>query len=210
MGLFRRRKETLNEQLLRDAGLDPAHALGPDAGAATTEPHPDPAPFLLPPPRMGDVSLGWMGKVESGPTDWDACVTATVPGLAGDRVEFTTLPDGDVIVDEESGDADLSPLADAVERRIDPPYRAAAERHDGDLWAVGAKRIEVAKIPFPSGDRLELSRNGGDEALRVDGEPSDEPVPPGLERVGDAAGGSFYVEAARIDGDLWEVRATAL
>jgi hypothetical protein len=210
VGLFRRRKETLNEQLLREAGLDPAHALGDTAAAPPTEGDPDPAPFVLPPPRMGDVSLGWMGKVESGPTDWDTCVTATVPGLAGDRVEFTTLPDGDVIVDEERGDADLTPLADAVERRIDPPYRAVAERHDGDLWAVGAKRIEVAKIPFPSGERLELSRNGDDEELRVDGEPSDDPVPPALERVGAAAGDSFYVEAARIDGDLWEVRATAL
>jgi hypothetical protein len=210
MGLFRRRKETLNEQLLREAGLDPAHALGHTAAAPTTEAEPDATPFVLPPPRMGDVSLGWMGKVQSGTTEWDTCVTATVPALAGDRVEFTTLPNGDVIVDEESGDADLAPLADAIERHIDPPYRAAAERHDGDLWAVGAKRIAVAKIPFPSGDRLELSRNGDDEELRVDGEPSDALVPPALERVGDAAGDSFYVEAARIDGDLWEVRATAL
>jgi hypothetical protein len=28
LGLFRRRRETLNEQLLRQAGLDPAQALG--------------------------------------------------------------------------------------------------------------------------------------------------------------------------------------
>jgi hypothetical protein len=114
-----------------------------------------------------------------------------------------------VIVSEESGDADLSPLADAVEKKIDPPYRAVAARQDGALWAVCARRIRVAQIPFPSGEKLELSWNGDDEALRVDGEESDEAVPPELEAVGDGAGASYFVEALRIDGDLWEVRATA-
>ena len=46
--------------------------------------------------------------------------------------------------------------------------------------------------------------------LRVDGEPSDSLVPPELERLGETIGDSFYVEAERIDGDLWEVRAAAL
>src|SRR5262249_13482286 len=106
--------------------------------------------------------------------------------------------------------ADLSPLADAIERHVGPPYRAVGARQDGHLWAVAAKRIEVAQIPFPQGDKVELSRNGDDEELRVDGESTDEAVPAELERIGEAAGTGFYVEAERIDGDLWEVRATAL
>jgi hypothetical protein len=35
-------------------------------------------------------------------------------------------------------------------------------------------------------------------------------VPLQLAALGEAAGDDFYVEAERIDGDLWEVRATAL
>jgi hypothetical protein len=46
--------------------------------------------------------------------------------------------------------------------------------------------------------------------LRVDGEPSEALVPAELERLGETLGSSFYVEADRIDGDYWEVRATAL
>jgi hypothetical protein len=205
VGLFRRRQETLNEQLLREAGLDPAQVLGePEPRPQAPEPSPAVLATVGQPHGLSAHSL------RLGPNEWDACVTATVPGLAGSRIEFTTIPNGDVIVSEETGDADLSPLADAVESHVDPPYRAVAARHDGDLWAVGAKEIEVAEIPFTQGDTLELSRNGADEVLRVDGEPSDASIPRELERLGEDVAESFYVEAARIDGDLWEVRATAL
>ena len=200
MGLFRRKQETLNEQLLREAGLDPAQALG-DSPAPVAEPL---SPTLAR-PRLPDGS-------GVDPREWDATVTVTAPALAGDRIEFTTIPGGDVIVSEETGDADLSPLADAVERHVDPPYRAVASRQEGDLWAVGAKRIKVAQIPFPTGDKLELSWGdalGAGGEFRVDGEVSDAVVPPELEDVGAQAGASFYVEALRIDGDLWEVKVTA-
>jgi hypothetical protein len=198
VGLFRRRTETLNEKLLREAGIDPAQALG------------DSQPVQVGPAKSVLRALGVPDGSSPTPKEWDTTATVTGPGLVGDRVEFTTLPNGDVIVGEQTGDADLAPLADAVERHLDPPYRAAAARQEGDLWAVGAKRIGVAQIPFPDGEKLELSRNGDAEELRVDGEASDSTVPPELERVGRTAGDSFYVEAGRIDGDLWEVRATAL
>jgi hypothetical protein len=145
-----------------------------------------------------------------GPKEWDVATMAVVPGLSGKWVEFTTLPNGDVIVDEEVGYADLSPLADAIEEHLSPPYRAVGNALPGGLWGVGAKRIQVAEIPFAYGATLELSRNGEDEELRVDGEPSDEVALPELEAVGAAVGESFYVEATRIDGDFWEVRVTAL
>jgi hypothetical protein len=193
VGLFRR-KETLNERLLREAGLD----------------LPSSPPVPLEPPKSVLATVGTPDGSGVGPKDWDAAVTVTTPALTGDRVEFTTVPSGDVIVSEENGDADLSPLADAIESRVDPPYRAVAERKDGDLWAVAAKRIAVAEIPFPQGDKLELSRNGDDSELRVDGEASEAPVPPELEWLGEAAGDDFFVEADRIDGDFWEVRVSAL
>jgi hypothetical protein len=199
VGLFRRRNETLNEQLLRQAGVDPAQALGDEA------PPPEPNPLTL--ARLtGPYHLTSADVAR----EWDVSTTATVPGLAGDRVEFTTLPNGDVIVGKEEGDGDVTPLADTLEQNLSPPYRAVATRQSGDLWGVGAKRIEVAKVPFSSGEQLELSRNGDDGELRVDGEPTDAPIPPELEHLGRAAGDTFYVEASRIDGDLWEVRVTAL
>ena len=199
MGFFRRRRETLNEQLLREAGLDPAQVLG--------EPQPPPQPE----PRQSVLrTVGVPDGSSVSPKEWDAAVAVAAPGLAGDRVEFTTVPNGDLIIGDETGDADLSPLADAVESHVNPPYRAVATRQDGDLWAVGAKRIQVAQVPFPEGDKLELSQHGEERQLRVDGEQSDATVPPELTRLGVASGDNFYVEAQRIDGDLWEVRVTAL
>jgi hypothetical protein len=198
VGLFRRRRETLNEQLLREGGLEPAQVLG-DA---------QPRPLLQPPSII--AAAGVPDGSSLSPKEWDTAIAVDVPGLVGDRIEFTTIPDGDVIVSEETGDADVTPLADAVEQRIGPPYRAVAQRQGGDLWAVGAKQIRVARIDFTDGDRLELSRHVEQTELRVDGEPSDALVPPELGRLGESSGESFYVEVERIDGDLWEVEVTAL
>jgi hypothetical protein len=206
VGLFRRKQETLNEKLLREAGLDPAQTLGDTAPAPEQQPEPS-----QPPPldrAFGSDTLPH--RLALGPKEWDATVAVDVPGLGGDRIEFTTIPSGDVIVGEESGDADVSPLADAVEQRVSPPYRATAVRQEGNLWGVGAKRIQVAEIPFPLGERLQLTSHGDDREFRVDSEATHAPVPPGLERVGEALSDSFYVEAQRIDGDLWEVKVSPL
>jgi len=207
VGLFRRKQETLNEQLLREAGLDPAQSLG--ESAASTEPRPEPETYRpeqpYPPWRVDPVAHAALGSKK-----WDAVASIQAPALGGDRIEFTTLPSGDVIVSQESGDADVSPLADAVEQHLSPPYNATAVRQEGTRWGVGAKRIQVAEIPFPKGDRLQFSRNGDDREFRVDSEASGEPVPPELERIGESAGESFYVEASRIDGDFWEVKVSPL
>jgi hypothetical protein len=199
VGLFRRKQETLNEQLLREAGLEPAQELGDAPPSPPAEP-----------PKSGLARAGVVDGSAVGPKEWDAAVTVTAPALMGNRIEFTTMPNGDVIVGEETGDADVSPLADAVESRVSPPYHAVAQRHDGETWAVAAKRIQVARIPFLEGDKLEFSQHVEYGELRVDGEQSDALVPPELERLGEGLGDSFYIEADRIDGDLWEVRATAL
>jgi hypothetical protein len=198
LGLFRRRRETLNEQLMREAGLDPAQAAAPIPAS------PGPQPF-----PAGDIHLGWRGRVGSGPLEWDVVVTMKAPDLSGNEVAFTTLPDGDVIVDREEGDADLSRLADALEQKIRPPYKALGARHADELWVVGAKRIRVATIQLEEGDAIELTAHDGAREARVDGKPSDVELPE-LEQLGEQEGPNYCVEATRIDGDLWEVEATAL
>jgi len=193
VGIFRK-KETYNEQMLREAGLN---------RVVFNTPEPPPSS-----PMHDLASLTGHGRL--GPKDWDTATTAVAPGIQGDHVEFTSLPTGDLIVSSEEGDGDLSPLADAIEERLSPPYKAAASRQDGDLWGVGAKRIEVAQFEFPDADTLELSQSDGVAELRVDGEPSDAAVPVELQRLGERAGADFCVEAERIDGDDWEVRVSPL
>ena len=198
MGLFRRKQETLNEQLLREAGLDPAQVLGDP-----------PPPRPLEPPQTVISAAGLPHDLRLSPKNWDVTFAVTAPGLTGDWIEFTTIPNGDVIVSEETGNADLTHLADAVERHIGPPYRAAAGRQSGDLWGVGAKRIEVAQFELADGDSVELTENEGNREVRVDGESSDAEVPE-LVRLGERVGPDYAVEARRIDGDFWEVRVAAL
>lgn len=200
MGFSRRKQETLNEKLLREAGLEPTQVLG----------DPEPPPPAPGPPVSVLAAAGVPDGSRVSPREWDATAVVKAPDLAGERVEFTTIPNGDVIVSDEAGNADLSPFADAVEQHVSPPYRATAVRQEGSLWGVGAKRIQVAEIPFPQGERLQFSRTGDDREFHVDSEPSHAPVPPELERIGEPVGDSFYVEAQRIDGDLWEVKVSPL
>ncbi len=185
MALLRRKKA--DEQLLREAGLGRIEL--------------QQTPLLE---RLGVPTGRSVGAAE-----WDASVTAAAPGLAGDRIVFTTLPGGDVLVDEARGDADVSALVAAVERELAPPYRAMAGRQHGDLWAVLAQRIEVERIAWAHGDSLELSRKDSWQELRVDGEPTTARAP-ALERLGERAGPDFFVKAERLDGELWEVRVSVL
>ena len=187
MGLFRRKRETYDQQLLREAGLDR---------------------IQLDRPNVLET-VGVPSGRALGQADWDTSATVNAPGLAGDTIVFTTLAGGEVLIDEEQGDADVSALADAVEKELEPPYRARAARQSGDLWAVLASRIDVHRFSFSRADTLELSRKDSWQELRVDGEPSMGRAPE-LERLGERAGPDFFVKAERLDGDLWEVRVTAL
>lgn len=203
MGLFRRNQETLNEQLLREAGLDQSVEL---ATPASPEPDPPSKPPELPLDIDPHSPRHKHRFLPTGTVDWDALVFVKA-ALAGDRIEFTTLPNGDIIVDEGTGD--LSPLADAVEEKIDRPYKAVADRHENEVWAVGAREIQVAEFAFAEGDAIVLSVTDGTEQVRVDDEPSDARVS-ALERLGEREGPNYCVEADRIDGDFWEVRVLPL
>lgn len=192
MGLFRKRGETYNEQMLR--GLVELQHEEPELG---------PEPTML-------ARAGLPDGTGVGPAEWDTGKTVRAPGLTGGRVEFTSLPNSDLIVDGDNEPGDLSPLADAIEQDVKPPYKAVAAHQDGDLWGVVAKRIDVARFAFPAADSLDLSRRDSWEEFRVDGEASQAAVPPQLRAAGERAGADFYAKAERVDGDFWEVRVSAL
>jgi hypothetical protein len=167
------RKESLHERLAREGGLVERE------------------------PRAPWREVGIHGTQRA--REWDVTETADVPGVDGETATFVVLPDGSILV-EDGPDTSLQPLANAVERALQPPYRAHAVRQRGDLWAVQAKRIRVVEIRrAPEGDTLELTPDG----LFVDGARAFGSVPE-LEGLGDV------VRAERLDGDLWEVRASAL
>ncbi len=139
---------------------------------------------------------------------WDAVASAHAPGLSGDSVSFVAVADGSLIVEEDVPDGSLSPLADALEEHISPPYRAAAVRDDGDIWSVSAQHVSIAEIPGVEGDVVELSVVGGNRELSVDGEAVSEWVP-ALDALAEGSGDTV-VRAERIDGDLFTIDVFAL
>jgi hypothetical protein len=205
MRLFRR-GETLNERLLREAGLDRA---GEERDADTRPPEPvDPVVSFR---QQFDSGAGALAGAGLPPRArrWDVIVTAEAPDVAGNEVDFVTLPDGSLLVEEEEGNAALDPLAQAVEGELSPPYRVRAVRQTDQLWAVSALRIQVAKFEA-DGDVIELTQTSDGKAVRVDGMPVFGSIPE-LEKLAEASGGPAYaVHAERLDADLWEVRVAAL
>jgi hypothetical protein len=196
VGLFRRRKPLHHE--LADAG-------GLSLGTHTARPG-----LIAQPP-------GWSGEQRGEPgihgvpraRRWDVVASAVAPDVKGDVVHFVALPDGTIVVEEDEPDASLSPLADAVEQTLAPPYRAEAVRQSGRVWAVAARRIAVVAEPGLDGEEAEFVVAHGSRTLTVDGQPR-VPRAPGLERAGEAEGNDFVVRASRLDGDLWEVEALPL
>jgi hypothetical protein len=215
LGFFRRHDETLNEQLLREAGLAAdgtplAEPTPTEATAADSESRPK--PFLVAPaePRGLGGLLGLDGPSVARPGLWDVVTTTDVAELKADRYEFAALPDGSLIV-EDSCDEELSQLADAVELQLAPPYRAVAARQDERTWAVAANAIEVIELPGQAGDELELSRLGGSSTFAVDGKDVDPAsAPRALQEAGERQASDFVAQARRLDETLWDVEVNPL
>ncbi len=193
------RRQPLHRALADEAGL----SLG-DGSPRT------PGPSAAPP--------GWDGEQRGEPgihgvpraRRWDAVVAAEAPALTGDSVHFVALEDGTLVVDEDEPDEALTPLADAVETRLRPPYRAEAVRRDGSLWGVAGRRITVVSEPGLTGEeaQLVLTRSGWE--LTVDGRHRLAHVP-ALEAAGRAGGrAEAVVRASRLADDLWEVETAPL
>jgi hypothetical protein len=187
VGLFRRDKP-LHERLAEEADLEIGSTAGEDEPQKRTPSrlaglmHGLADGFLSAPPDeygrpspLGEVGLHGVPRAR----EWDT-VASVAAELPGDAVHFTALPDGTLLVEEDVPDGALSPLADAVEATIAPPYRAEAVRRDDDVWAVGAKRIRVRQFPEHEEDELELVEDGQ------------------------------IVVGRRLDGDLFEVAVTPL
>jgi len=143
------------------------------------------------------------------PKDDTPGCTAEAPGLTGKERSFVALPDGTLLVDDDIPDGVADPLAQAVETRIRPPYRAEAVRREGEVWAVAAKRIEIVELPDVDGEELTLTVTEEGRNLVVDGAPPFGSVP-ALERIAGARFGSYSAHTARLDDDLFELRLTPL
>jgi Fe2+ transport system protein FeoA len=197
MGLFSRRKP-LHERLADAGGITDALS-EPEA------------------PSLAAEAPGWDGERRGEPgihgvpraRRWDTVATADAPALKGDSVHFVALADGTLVVDEDEPDGALASLADAVEQSVPPPYRAEAVRKGPETWAVAASRIAIASIPGLSGDQAELTSTREGRVLRIDGRTTMGSARE-LERLGEIEGTEYVVLAKRLDGDLWEVEATAL
>jgi hypothetical protein len=199
-----RRKETLNERLLREAGIE--------GGSIRGDAPPEHDPADLQDSWFDERSLNpferLSGEITSArPRRWDAVVSAEAPDIRGDEVEFVALPDSSLVVESDTH-GDLTPLADAVEGRLGPPYRAQAKRQSARLWAVAARRIEIVSLDA-GGEEITLSEHSGNRTMTVDGEETVSSIP-ALEEIGRRQGDSYVVRAQRVDGDLWEVTAHPL
>jgi hypothetical protein len=144
------------------------------------------------------------------PREWDATAAVEVPDLPGDEVVFVALPDGSLVAGEEVDKGLLAPLVGALGDDLRPPYRARGVRRHGDVWAVGAKEIEVVELrPDVEGNELELVSRGGERSLTVDGERAFGSIPQ-LEQLAASRSPEYALHAARLEGSLWEVRISVL
>ena len=156
-----------------------------------------------------DPGRNWLAAGITGiprQREWDAVATADAPGTPGDEVQFVSLPDGRLVVESEPVAFDPAPLADALAASLAPPYRALGVRRD-ELWAVGARAIEVERLdPNPRGSDLELIWDGSTLALVADGMPAEPSAATALEHLARSRQrGSYAAHAHRLADDLWEI-----
>jgi hypothetical protein len=162
------------------------------------------AGFLASPPGLdGNPGLGIAG-VTGAPQprgEWDVAVSATAPDLPGEELTFVGLADGTLVVDDDIPEGSAVPLAEAVEQYLPAPYRAAALRKEGAIWAVAAATVTVLELSSVEGDTLELARIGDGITFSLDGTSSLAPLE--VRRVLDGLEGDVAVTAERIDGGNW-------
>lgn len=134
---------------------------------------------------------------------WDAVVAAEAPGLTGESVTFVALDDGTLIVNEDVPDGSLTPVADAIEEMLPPPYRAAAAKAEGDAWSAVAESVHIAELEGVGADEVELTVVDGERTLTL-GEEQTSVALPALDELA-AEHDSVAIHAERVDGDLFAV-----
>ncbi len=161
--------------------------------------------------ETGGLFKGTLDVLHGGrPREWDAVATATASQLEGDELEFTTLPDGTFLVDDDPPEGALAPLAEAIEQSLAPPYQARAVRTEGDLWSVAANRIEVVELSAEiEGDTISLAVQGDERTFLVDERPAWADVR-ALEAFASERHADFVLRAERLEGKLWAVKVNPL
>jgi hypothetical protein len=215
MGLFRRKKP-LHERLAEEAGI-----VLPDDPREEAEGLRSGAERVLwaaggiagiPTPTNPAHPLSNVTAIHGIPRnrEWDAVASAEAPELPGDQADFVALADGTLFTDDDLPDDALTPLADALERRLEAPYHALARRQEGDVWGVAAMRVNVVEVPEDvPGDNLDVAVNDGQRTILVDEVESKIEVP-SLEEFAAQQFGSFVLRATRLDDTLWEVTVLPL
>jgi len=192
---FLRRGEPLHEKLAREGGLDFPRGTQDLAG-----------------PLDPDHPLQQIAGIHGvpRPREWDAVASAEAPGVPGGELEFVVLEDGTLVVDEDLPEGVLSPLADALEITIEPPYHAYARRREQDIWAVAAFVVDVVEVPEElPGDTVSISVQDGLRESLVGGQPYGYRIQ-SLEQFAEADFEAYVLEGTRIDGELWEVTVSPL
>lgn len=189
MPFWRRNREPLHEQLAREGGLE----FGGERPPHDTR------------PRWGAAGIHGIHRFR----EWDALVRVEGVELEAEEVSFVALADGTLVVDGDE-EGDLARFAEAVEEELKPPYRAQAVHNGDGAWAVAAEAIELVELGREvEGEHIELTVSGSERMLLVDGAPAFGSLRE-LEQLGEARGDDYVVRAARVDGDLWDVRVLPL
>jgi hypothetical protein len=143
---------------------------------------------------------------------WDVVTAAHAPELPGETVSFVALDDGTLVVDDDIPDGSATPLAEAVEKELAPPYEAAAVRRDGeDLWRVAAVTVLVAPAEPGPTNRVDLARVGGAVTVTIDdADAAVHDAPRGLLDLLDHQDGDAALTAERLDDTTWVAQRWAL
>jgi hypothetical protein len=207
---FFRRERPIHEQLAEEGGLD-IDGAGDEEGEL--EPPQEQWGALsvaraLLGPQVAEDLLASHGVPRA--REWDAIATAEAPDLTGDAIEFVVLEDGTLFVDLDLPEEALTPIADALEATIDPPYRAVARRREGDVWSATAMRVDIVALPQSiPGDEVVIAAHEDEVKLLIDDEEYEGEIP-ALESFGQERFESFVLTASRLDTQLWEVTVNPL
>jgi hypothetical protein len=125
----------------------------------------------------------------------------------GDELAYVVLDE--TVVIESDGDLPED-VTGAFDGRLEPPYRVVGVRRGEGLWALGARQIETAVVPGLEGDEIALAVGEEGTTLHVDGMQSFGSLAALEDLARDRGLDWFALQAERIDGDVWELRITAL
>ena len=164
-------------------------------------------------PALEAAGFGMPGLtgVERARGPWDVLTTADAPALTGSELTFVALTDGTLVVDADVPDGSVSPLADALEQELGPPYEAAAVRNESGTWTVAAHAVLIAPAGPADADTAELARVDGVVTARLDDSDVDaRTAPPGLLALLDFVDGDAALTAERLDEATWVAQRWAL